>query len=185
MLNINKITYGAVLFFVVILVGCQNNVEIPAELVTIIDNYPKEYTYEDGHNCYSRQINLVFKIKNTSGEKLFIPISDWKAKKYYSYFSISSSKKNNIRTFSYYWKNKSSIIDNGDSLNICVKLMEKQLRELGLYTPYFPPYVIIRKVEFRYIIDVKDFKLSKFPIPQINFYISPDIKYIYQKHEGS
>lgn len=58
MLNINKITYGAVLFFVVILVGCQNNVEIPAELVTIIDNYPKEYTYEDGHNCYSRHTSV-------------------------------------------------------------------------------------------------------------------------------
>ena len=104
----NKEVYCALFIFIAItLTGCQSNMELPAELVAVVDNYPLKYNPANSHIEYSRKINVVFKIKNMSWRNFFIPISDERGHKYHSFIKVSSPTNHNVIVGAYYWQNKS------------------------------------------------------------------------------
>ena len=119
---------------------------------------------------YSRKINVIFRIKNMSWRNFFIPISDERGNKYHSFIKVSSPTNYNVIAGAYYWQNK-SMLNSGDSISICVRLMELQLRDLGVYN--LPSKDVI-----------KDLKENNCLIPKLKFYISQNVKYIYQEPEG-
>lgn len=178
----NKEVYCALFIFITItLTGCQSNMELPAELVAVVDNYPLKYNPANSHIEYSRKINVVFKIKNMSWRNFFIPISDERGNKYHSFIKVSSPTNHNVIVGAYYWQNK-SVLNSGDSISICVRLMESDLRDLGVYD--LPPRDVIKRISFEYVVDVNDLKESDYLIPKLKFHISQNVKYIYQEPEG-
>lgn len=115
----NKEVYCLFIFIAITLTGCQSNMELPAELVAVVDNYPLKYNPAHSHIEYSRKINVVFKIKNMSWRNFFIPISDERGNKYHSFIKVSSPTNHNVIVGAYYWQNK-SVLNSGDSISICV-----------------------------------------------------------------
>ena len=172
-----------ILFIIVgmILIGCQSNVELPARLVTVVDNYPPNYIPDSSHIEYSRKINVVFKIKNVTCRNLFIPISDERGNKYHSFIKVSSPKGHSVMAGAYYWQNK-SMLNSGDSISICVRLMELELRDLGVYN--LNPKEVITRLSFEYVIDAEDLKENDYLIPMLKFHISQNVKYVHQEPEG-
>lgn len=81
----------------------------------------------------------------------------------------------------YYWQNK-SMLNSGDSISICVRLMELQLRDLGVYN--LNPKEVIKRISFEYVIDARDLKESNCLVPNLKFHISQNVKYVYQEPEG-
>ena len=162
--------------------GCQSNVELPAQLVAVVDNYPPNYNPDSSHIEYSRKINVVFKIKNVTCRNLFIPISDERGNKYHSFIKVSSPKNHNVMAGAYYyWQNK-SMLNSGDSISICVRLMELELRDLGVYN--LNPKEVITHLSFEYVIDAEDLKENDYLIPMLKFHISQNVKYVHQEPEG-
>ena len=92
MVFVSKAYCALFIFIVMTLTCCQSNVELPAELVAVVDNYPLNYNPANSHIEYSRKINVVFKIKNISWRNFFIPISDERGNKYHSFIKVSSPK---------------------------------------------------------------------------------------------
>ena len=74
------------------------------------------------------------------------------------------------------------MLNSGDSISICVRLMESHLRDLGVYN--LPPRDVIKRMSFEYVVDVNDLKESDCLIPKLKFHISQNVKYIYQEPEG-
>ena len=109
MVTVNNACRALFIFIAFTLMGCQSNVELPAQLVAVVDNYPPNYIPDSSHIEYSRKINVVFKIKNVSRRNLFIPISDERGNKYHSFIKVSSPKNHNVMAGAYYWQNKSML----------------------------------------------------------------------------
>ena len=181
MVTINNVCRALFVFIAFTLMGCQSNVELPAQLVAVVDNYPPNYNPDGSHIEYSRKINVVFKIKNVSWRNFFIPISDERGNKYHSFIRVSSPTNHNVIAGAYYWQNK-SMLNSGDSISICVRLMELQLRDLGVYN--LPSKDVIKRISFEYVVDINDLKENNCLIPKLKFYISQNVKYIYQEPEG-
>jgi len=181
MITNKEVYYVLFIFIAMALTGCQSNVEFPAELVAVVDNYPLNYNPANSHIEYSRKINVVFKIKNISWSNFFIPISDERGNKYHSFIRVSSPTNHNVIAGAYYWQNK-SMLNSGDSISICVRLMELQLRDLGVYN--LPSKDVIKRISFEYVVDINDLKERDYLIPKLKFYISQNVKYIYQEPEG-
>jgi len=177
----NKAYSALFIFIVMTLTSCQSNVELPAELVAVVDNYPQNYNPANSHIEYSRKINVIFRIKNVSWRNFFIPISNERGNKYHSYIKVSSPTNHNVMAGGYYWQNK-SMLNSGDSISICVRLMELQLRDLGVYN--LPSKDVIKRISFEYVVDINDLKENNCLIPKLKFYISQNVKYIYQEPEG-
>ena len=116
-----------------------------------------------------------------SWRNFFIPISDERGNKYHSFIKVSSPTNHNVIVGAYYWQNK-SVLNSGDSISICVRLMESDLRDLGVYD--LPPRDVIKRMSFEYVVDVNDLKESDYLIPKLKFHISQNVKYIYQEPEG-
>jgi len=70
MVFVSKAYCALFIFIVMTLTGCQSNVELPAQLVAVVDNYPPNYNPDGSHIEYSRKINVVFKIKNVISPEL-------------------------------------------------------------------------------------------------------------------
>jgi len=181
MITNKEVYYALFIFIAMALTGCQSNVEFPAELVAVVDNYPLNYNPANSHIEYSRKINVVFKIKNISWRNFFIPISDERGNKYHSFIRVSSPTNHNVIAGAYYWQNK-SMLNSGDSISICVRLMELQLRDLGVYN--LPSKDVIKRISFEYVVDINDLKESNCLIPKLKFHISQNAKYVYQEPEG-
>ena len=181
MITNKEVYYALFIFIAMALTGCQSNVEFPAELVAVVDNYPLNYNPANSHIEYSRKINVVFRIKNMSWRNFFIPISDERGNKYHSFIKVSSPTNHNVIAGAYYWQNK-SMLNSGDSISICVRLMELQLRDLGVYN--LPSKDVIKRISFEYVVDINDLKERDYLIPKLKFYISQNVKYIYQEPEG-
>ena len=181
MITNKEVYYALFIFIATALTGCQSNVEFPAELVAVVDNYPLNYNPANSHIEYSRKINVVFKIKNISWRNFFIPISDERGNKYHSFIRVSSPTNHNVIAGAYYWQNK-SMLNSGDSISLCVRLMELQLRDLGVYN--LPSKDVIKRISFEYVVDINDLKERDYLIPKLKFYISQNVKYIYQEPEG-
>ena len=81
----------------------------------------------------------------------------------------------------YYWQNK-SMLNSGDSLSICVRLMELELRDLGVYN--LNPKEVITRLSFEYVIDAEDLKENDCLVPKLKFHISQNVKYVHQEPEG-
>ena len=90
MVAVNNACRALFIFIAFTLMGCQSNVELPAQLVAVVDNYPPNYIPDSSHMEYSRKINVVFKIKNVSWRNLFIPISDERGNEYHSFILLSA-----------------------------------------------------------------------------------------------
>ena len=88
MVIVNKTCCMLFIIVGMILIGCQSDVELPARLVAVVDNYPPNYIPDSSHIEYSRKINVVFKIKNVSRRNLFIPISDERGNEYHSFIKV-------------------------------------------------------------------------------------------------
>lgn len=88
MVIVNKTCCMLFIIVGMILISCQSNVELPARLATVVDNYPPNYIPDSSHLEYSRKINVVFKIKNVSRRNLFIPISDERGNEYHSFIKV-------------------------------------------------------------------------------------------------
>ena len=181
MVTVNNVCRVLFVFIAFTLMGCQSNVELPAQLVAVVDNYPPNYNPDGSHIEYSRKINVVFKIKNVTCRNLFIPISDERGNKYHSFIKVSSPKRHNVMAGAYYWQNK-SMLNSGDSISICVRLMELELRDLGVYN--LNPKEVITHLSFEYVIDAEDLKGSDYLIPMLKFHISQNVKYVHQEPEG-
>ena len=181
MVTVNNACRALFIFIAFTLMGCQSNVELPAQLVAVVDNYPPNYIPDSSHIEYSRKINVVFKIKNVSRRNLFIPISDERGNKYHSFIKVSSPKNHNVMAGAYYWQNK-SMLNSGDSISICVRLMELELRDLGVYN--LNPKEVITHLCFEYVIDAEDLKENDYLIPMLKFHISQNVKYVHQEPEG-
>lgn len=181
MITNKEVYYALFIFIAMALTGCQSNVEFPAELVAVVDNYPLNYNPANSHIEYSRKINVVFKIKNISWRNFFIPISDERGNKYHSFIRVSSPTNHNVIAGAYYWQNK-SMLNSGDSISICVRLMELQLRDLGVYN--LNPKEVITHLSFEYVIDAEDLKENDYLIPMLKFHISQNVKYVHQEPEG-
>lgn len=181
MVAVNNACRALFIFIAFTLMGCQSNVELPAQLVAVVDNYPPNYIPDSSHIEYSRKINVVFKIKNVSRRNLFIPISDERGNEYHSFIKVSSPTNHNVMAGAYYWQNK-SMLNSGDSISICVRLMELQLRDLGVYN--LNPKEVIKRISFEYVIDARDLKESNCLVPNLKFHISQNVKYVYQESEG-
>ena len=181
MVAVNNACRALFIFIAFTLMGCQSNVELPAQLVAVVDNYPPNYIPDSSHIEYSRKINVVFKIKNVSWRNLFIPISDARGNAYHSFIKVSSPTNHNVMAGAYYWQNK-SMLNSGDSISICVRLMELQLRDLGVYN--LNPKEVIKRISFEYVIDARDLKESNCLVPNLKFHISQNVKYVYQEPEG-
>ena len=181
MVTVNNACRALFIFIAFTLMGCQSNVELPAQLVAVVDNYPPNYIPDSSHIEYSRKINVVFKIKNVSRRNLFIPISDERGNKYHSFIKVSSPKNHNVMAGAYYWQNK-SMLNSGDSISICVRLMELELRDLGVYN--LNPKEVITHLSFEYVIDAEDLKENDYLIPMLKFHISHTVKYVHQEPEG-
>ncbi len=181
MVAVNNACRALFIFIAFTLMGCQSNVELPAQLVAVVDNYPPNYIPDSSHIEYSRKINVVFKIKNVSRRNLFIPISDERGNEYHSFIKVSSPTNHNVMAGAYYWQNK-SMLNSGDSISICVRLMELQLRDLGVYN--LNPKEVIKRISFEYVIDARDLKESNCLVPNLKFHISQNVKYVYQEPEG-
>ena len=182
MVTVNNVCRALFVFIALTLMGCQSNVELPAQLVAVVDNYPPNYNPDSSHIEYSRKINVVFKIKNVSRRNLFIPISDERGNKYHSFIKVSSPKRHNVMAGAYYyWQNK-SMLNSGDSISICVRLMELELRDLGVYN--LNPKEVITHLSFEYVIDAEDLKENDYLIPMLKFHISQNVKYVHQEPEG-
>lgn len=181
MVAVNNACRALFIFIAFTLMGCQSNVELPAQLVAVVDNYPPNYIPDSSHIEYSRKINVVFKIKNVSWRNLFIPISDERGNEYHSFIKVSSPKNHNVMAGAYYWQNK-SMLNSGDSISICVRLMELQLRDLGVYN--LNPKEVIKRISFEYVIDARDLKESNCLVPNLKFHVSQNVKYVYQEPEG-
>ena len=181
MVTVNNVCRALFVFIALTLMGCQSNVELPAQLVAVVDNYPPNYNPDSSHIEYSRKINVVFKIKNVSWRNLFIPISDERGNEYHSFIKVSSPTNHNVMAGAYYWQNK-SMLNSGDSISICVRLMELQLRDLGVYN--LNPKEVIKRISFEYVIDARDLKESNCLVPNLKFHISQNVKYVYQEPEG-
>ena len=181
MVFVSKAYCALFIFIVMTLTCCQSNVELPAELVAVVDNYPLNYNPANSHIEYSRKINVVFKIKNVSRRNLFIPISDERGNKYHSFIKVSSPTNHNVMAGAYYWQNK-GMLNGGDSISICVRLMELQLRDLGVYN--LNPKEVITHLSFEYVIDARDLKESDCLVPNLKFHIPQNVKYVHQEPEG-
>ena len=181
MVAVNNACRALFIFIAFTLMGCQSNVELPAQLVAVVDNYPPNYIPDSSHIEYSRKINVVFKIKNVSWRNLFIPISDERGNEYHSFIKVSSPTNHNVMAGAYYWQNK-SMLNSGDSISICVRLMELQLRDLGVHN--LNPKEVIKRISFEYVIDARDLKESNCLVPNLKFHISQNVKYVYQEPEG-
>ena len=181
MVIVNKTCCSLFIILAMTLIGCQSNVELPARLVTVVDNYPPNYIPDSSHIEYSRKINVVFKIKNVSRRNLFIPISDERGNEYHSFIKVSSPTNHNVMAGAYYWQNK-SMLNSGDSISICVRLMELQLRDLGVYN--LNPKEVIKRISFEYVIDARDLKESDCLVPNLKFHIPQNVKYVHQEPEG-
>lgn len=81
----------------------------------------------------------------------------------------------------YYWQNK-SMLNSGDSISICVRLMELELRDLGVYN--LNPKEAITRLSFEYVIDAEDLKENDYLVPKLKFHISQNVKYVHQEPEG-
>ena len=181
MVTVNNVCRALFVFIALTLMGCQSNVELPAQLVAVVDNYPPNYNPDSSHIEYSRKINVVFKIKNVSRRNLFIPISDERGNKYHSFIKVSSPKNHNVMAGAYYWQNK-SMLNSGDSISVCVRLMELQLRDLGVFN--LNPKEVIKRISFEYVIDARDLKESNCLVPNLKFHVSQNVKYVHQEPEG-
>ena len=181
MVTVNNACRALFVFIAFTLMGCRSNVELPAQLVAVVDNYPPNYIPDSSHIEYSRKINVVFKIKNVSWRNLFIPISDERGNEYHSFIKVSSPTNHNVMAGAYYWQNK-SMLNSGDSISICVRLMELELRDLGVYN--LNPKEVIKRISFEYVIDARDLKESNCLVPNLKFHISQNVKYVYQEPEG-
>ena len=181
MVTVNNVCRALFVFIALTLMGCQSNVELPAQLVAVVDNYPPNYIPDSSHIEYSRKINVVFKIKNVTCRNLFIPISDERGNKYHSFIKVSSPKNHNVMAGAYYWQNK-SMLNSGDSISVCVRLMELQLRDLGVFN--LNPKEVITHLSFEYVIDAEDLKESDYLIPMLQFHIPQNVKYVHQEPEG-
>lgn len=181
MVTVNNACRALFIFIAFTLMDCQSNVELPAQLVAVVDNYPPNYIPDSSHIEYSRKINVVFKIKNVSRRNLFIPISDERGNKYHSFIKVSSPKNHNVMAGAYYWQNK-SMLNSGDSISICVRLMELQLRDLGVFN--LNPKEVIKRISFEYVIDARDLKESDCLVPNLKFHVSQNVKYVHQEPEG-
>jgi len=60
--------------------------------------------------------------------------------------------------------------------------MELQLRDLGVYN--LTSKDVIKRISFEYVADINDLKENNCLISKLKFYISQNVKYIYQEPEG-
>ena len=74
------------------------------------------------------------------------------------------------------------MLNSGDSISICVRLMELQLRDLGVYN--LTSKDVIKRINFEYVVDINDLKENNCLIPKLNFQASLIVKYVYQEPAG-
>ncbi len=155
---------GKIVFILICLslLSCNNtnNKEIVASLYLIADSYPYNCHKEESEMEYPRRINFLFKIKNKSLQKIFIPLYTRKEYKYDSYILLYNGKKKIKPIVEMDWLNiNNNELCPGDSIILSIRLVPYLLKQLG-YKTNDSPAKILKSLKFKYIIDKRDTKLS-------------------------
>lgn len=102
-----------------------------ATLFLVHDNYPKGYKKAMGELSYTRNVLLVFSIKNLTSKTISLPISNIIDSDTSVVIKVTGCKESTDVPCTYYWRHD-KIISVGDSLVVAIRLRTSDMDKIGI-----------------------------------------------------
>ena len=155
------------IFVLLLFVDCNNDNKLNAYVFRIVDSYPK--MLNNSHPAYLRYIQIMFAIKNTLQDSIFVPFNIQNGcSEYCSYIQVKgkNGRTNNNISQVYHLGNHDIKIAPNEINYFTLTLYINDLRELG-FVGYENPKYILTHLNFYYRYNKKD--ISNLYTPHVFF----------------